>query len=203
MPMSQGNQLQYNQNQGYNQPSHSQQNQYGGYPSNGGPQLPPGWVQQWDQNSQRSYYLERSTGRSQWEPPANQHQGLQSPPYQGQDYNRQALSRDQSSYLNDQGYPPTQGRDYNQGPNNYDQAGPKQNPMSPPPVAVSHPGGPNYPIEAVENGEKKKSDSNLGAIAAAGAGGLLIGALAGAAMERHHIHHKGKSLRNILHVNWC
>ena len=34
-----------------------------------GPQLPPGWVAQWDQNSQRYYYLEQATGRTQWNPP--------------------------------------------------------------------------------------------------------------------------------------
>lgn len=37
----------------------------------GGPQLPPGWTAQWDQNSQRWYYLEQATGRTQWEPPAS------------------------------------------------------------------------------------------------------------------------------------
>jgi hypothetical protein len=33
------------------------------------PQLPPGWIQQWDANSQRYYYVEQATGRTQWEPP--------------------------------------------------------------------------------------------------------------------------------------
>ena len=32
--------------------------------------LPPGWIQQWDQNSQRYFYVEQATGRTQWEPPA-------------------------------------------------------------------------------------------------------------------------------------
>jgi hypothetical protein len=30
----------------------------------------PGWTQQWDQNSQRYYYLEQATGRTQWEAPS-------------------------------------------------------------------------------------------------------------------------------------
>lgn len=32
--------------------------------------LPPGWIQQWDQNSQRNFYVEQATGRTQWDPPA-------------------------------------------------------------------------------------------------------------------------------------
>jgi WW domain len=32
-----------------------------------------GWIQQWDQNSQRFYYLEQATGRTQWEPPSFPH----------------------------------------------------------------------------------------------------------------------------------
>lgn len=34
------------------------------------PALPPGWLAQWDQGSQRWYYLEQATGRTQWELPA-------------------------------------------------------------------------------------------------------------------------------------
>ena len=33
------------------------------------PQLPPGWIQQRDADSQRYYYVEQATGRTQWEPP--------------------------------------------------------------------------------------------------------------------------------------
>ena len=33
------------------------------------PPLPPGWEQVWDHNAQRYYYLERATGRTQWEFP--------------------------------------------------------------------------------------------------------------------------------------
>ncbi|KAF2189143.1 hypothetical protein K469DRAFT_58213 [Zopfia rhizophila CBS 207.26] len=31
--------------------------------------MPPGWITQWDQNSQRWYYVEQGTGRMQWDPP--------------------------------------------------------------------------------------------------------------------------------------
>lgn len=39
--------------------------------------MPPGWITQWDQNSQRWYYIEQATGRTQWDPP------VQSPAPQG------------------------------------------------------------------------------------------------------------------------
>jgi hypothetical protein len=39
--------------------------------------MPPGWLAQWDQNSQRWYYVDQSTGRTQWDPPAG------GPPPQG------------------------------------------------------------------------------------------------------------------------
>ncbi|KAJ4984939.1 WW domain-containing protein [Stagonosporopsis vannaccii] len=34
---------------------------------------PSGWSQHWDQGSQRYYYIEQATGRSQWEPPVQQY----------------------------------------------------------------------------------------------------------------------------------
>jgi hypothetical protein len=47
----------------------------GGYPgspaSQGGPSpAPQGWTQEYDPRSQRWYYIERATGRSQWQPPS-------------------------------------------------------------------------------------------------------------------------------------
>jgi len=41
------------------------------------PPMPPGWLAQWDQSSQRWYYVDQSTGRTQWDPPAG------APPPQG------------------------------------------------------------------------------------------------------------------------
>ncbi|KAL9629458.1 MAG: hypothetical protein Q9164_006871 [Protoblastenia rupestris] len=49
-----------------------------------GPPLPPGWIAQWDQNSQRNYYLEQATGRTQWEPPQASYGGP--PPPMGGGY---------------------------------------------------------------------------------------------------------------------
>jgi hypothetical protein len=43
---------------------------------------PQGWSQHWDQNAHRYYYIEQSTGRSQWEPPAHQGQAHHSSPPQ-------------------------------------------------------------------------------------------------------------------------
>ncbi|KAI9332657.1 hypothetical protein BDR26DRAFT_869096 [Obelidium mucronatum] len=34
------------------------------------PQLPPGWIAQWNQQYQRNFYVETATGKSQWEVPA-------------------------------------------------------------------------------------------------------------------------------------
>lgn len=51
----------------------------------------------------------------------------------------------------------------------------------PAPAGIAHPGGENYPHEAIKSGEKKKG-SNKGALLAAGAGGLVVGGLAGAAL---------------------
>lgn len=81
------------------------------------------------------------------------------------------------------GGPPGQGQSYppysQQGYNQYNQGYPQQHGY-PPPVGAAHPGGQNYPVEAIKSGEKKSS--NKGAMLAAGAGGLVVGGLAGAAL---------------------
>jgi hypothetical protein len=38
-------------------------------PSYGPPQLPPGWIAQWDGMSKKYYFVQLSTGQSQWETP--------------------------------------------------------------------------------------------------------------------------------------
>lgn len=60
-------QQQYNQPppQQYGQPYGGQQQQY---PANGPAPQPPRWIQQFDQASQRTYYVE-TTGRSEWDIP--------------------------------------------------------------------------------------------------------------------------------------
>lgn len=116
------------------------------------------------------------------------------PPTQGQNFTLQNYCQNQGNSQSDHGYTPTEGQNYNQQAYGYGQGNPQQNQGYPPPVAVAHPGGPNYPAEAVANGEKKKKDSHLGVLAA-GAGGLLVGGLAGAALSRrssHNSHNEGK-----------
>ena len=73
-PAPYGQQPQYGQQPPYSQPPSNYPNQQAPFqaqpPSNpGGPPLPPGWISQWDPNSQRYYFLEQATGRTQWEPP--------------------------------------------------------------------------------------------------------------------------------------
>jgi hypothetical protein len=73
-------QQQYGTPQAYGQQNQYNQQPYGSqhqppppqHPPSGGPppQLPPGWVMHWDGNSQRNYYVETATGRTQWEAPA-------------------------------------------------------------------------------------------------------------------------------------
>jgi hypothetical protein len=83
-----GQQPQYGQQGGYNQLSpYGAPQRYGQQPQYGQPQsqyppppppshlgsppaLPPGWTMQWDPSSQRNYYIETATGRTQWDAPA-------------------------------------------------------------------------------------------------------------------------------------
>ncbi|KAF1914207.1 hypothetical protein BDU57DRAFT_549431 [Ampelomyces quisqualis] len=82
------------QGQGYPQQAYPQQQPYGQGPPPVGPPapmgapppMPPGWVQQWDQNSQRWYYVEQATGRTQWDPPAHLPPGPYAPPPSGAPY---------------------------------------------------------------------------------------------------------------------
>ena len=150
------------------QPGHSPQpqHQYGGPPPPqahdgppaSGPQLPPGWLQQWDTNSQRYYYLEQATGRSQWEPPAmhgppgDQQRGYGVPPASMTSYGQHGHSA--------QGYPPPTGLAYS-------------------------------------GGEKK---SNKGGMLAAGAGGLALGGLAGAALAHDSDSDDGMYLLHAAHT---
>ncbi|KAL8950013.1 MAG: hypothetical protein Q9222_003922 [Ikaeria aurantiellina] len=117
-------------------PYQSQQPAYGAPPpmqSNpnptGGPPLPPGWIAQWDPNSQRYYFLEQATGRTQWEPPQQQHMGSQG------------------------GFPP---------------------------AAYGHEA--QHMVHGGSEKEKKEKKGDKGNMLAAGAGGLAVGALGGAAV---------------------
>ena len=157
-----GQQPQYN-----NQPSYGQQPQYGqsqAYgapppshaPSTGGPPLPPGWIAQWDQNSQRYYYLDQATGRTQWELPQAP-QGSYPPP---------GASKGS--------FPPAgapmgaPGYDTRGAPGGYYSQETKQ--------VVPNADGSGYKTTV----EKKEKKDGKGGMLAAGAGGLAVGAVGGA-----------------------
>lgn len=40
-------------------------------PTQAPPHLPPGWIAQWDSNSKKYYYVQLSTGVSQWDVPTD------------------------------------------------------------------------------------------------------------------------------------
>lgn len=115
-----------------------------------GPPLPPGWVAQFDQTSQRWYYIEQATGISRWEPPSN------NAPY-GQ-------------------YPPPQVPHYGGATGAYPQPDPYyggQNPGMAPPA-----GGGYYPQGQVKDPKSDKDDKKKMMMGAAG--GLAVGAVGGA-----------------------
>lgn len=43
----------------------------GSGPTFGPPNMPPGWIAQWDANSKKYYFVQLSTGVSQWETPTD------------------------------------------------------------------------------------------------------------------------------------
>lgn len=165
--------------QQYGQPSHDQQQhygqqqsygQFGSYPppppsqshTGGPPSLPPGWIMQWDANSQRNYYVEQATGKTQWDPPAHnqypppsQHGpgGYSSPPSHGAPYG--GGSHDGSRGYGDQ-------HQYNQG---YGGA---------PGYDPRHATGPYNPNMA---GHPQKKDNSTRNMLLAGGAGLAGGAL--------------------------
>jgi hypothetical protein len=76
------------------------------------PPMPPGWVQQWDQNSQRWYYLEQATGRTQWDPPLNLPPGPYAPPPTGAPYQAPVGHDERGLFGNTHGH---QGHNYTHG----------------------------------------------------------------------------------------
>jgi hypothetical protein len=105
------------QGQGYQSQGHPQQQPYGQAPTPVGPPapygapppMPPGWTQQWDQNSQRWFYIEQATGRTQWDPPAHLPPGPYAPPAAGAPYMPQQGHDERGLFGNTQGH---QGHDY-------------------------------------------------------------------------------------------
>ncbi|KAL6705940.1 hypothetical protein ACN47E_006219 [Coniothyrium glycines] len=73
------------------------------------PPMPPGWTQQWDQNSQRWFYVEQATGRTQWDPPAHLPPGPYAPPPAGAPYVAPGGHDERGLFGNTHGH---QGHDY-------------------------------------------------------------------------------------------
>ena len=157
----------YDQHQYNQQPQYGQHQSYGGSPpsnaptTTAGPTLPPGWTAQWDQNSQRWYYLEQATGRTQWDlpqpsqagyPPSGAPHGsfAPGPPIGGHGYDGHGQQGAQGGY-------------YSQETKHVHED--------------SHGGGHK---EIVEKKKKEEKSSGKGGMLAAGAGGLAVGAVGGA-----------------------
>jgi len=166
-----GEQQQYQQQPQYQQYP-PQQQQYpppSGPPAPYGapPPMPPGWHAQWDQNQNRWYYVEQSTGRSQWDPPVvignHPPQGPYGPPAGAPPGEAPyALNRGQSdSYYNGQSPMPPPPQQGEFGHNNHNGYSGGQ-------------GDSNY------GGAEKKESSGTGKLVAAGIGGAALGALGGA-----------------------
>ncbi|KAI4217888.1 MAG: hypothetical protein LQ349_008969 [Xanthoria aureola] len=145
-----GQQPQYGQSQAYGAPPPSHA------PSTGGPPLPPGWIAQWDQNSQRYYYLDQATGRTQWELPQPP-QGSYPPP-----------GAPQGSFPPAGAPMGAPGYDTRSAPGGYYSQETKQ--------VVPNADGSGYKATV----EKKEKKDGKGGMLAAGAGGLAVGAVGGA-----------------------
>lgn len=145
-----GQQPQYGQSQAYGAPPPSHA------PSTGGPPLPPGWIAQWDQNSQRYYYLDQATGRTQWELPQPS-QGSYPPP-----------GAPQGSFPPPGAPMGAPGYDTRSAPGGYYSQETKQ--------VVPNADGSGYK----QTVEKKEKKDGKGGMLAAGAGGLAVGAVGGA-----------------------
>lgn len=156
------------------------QHQYGAPPPPlshppGSPPCPPGWSPTWDQNSQRWYFTEHATGRTQWDPPnMGAVGGYGQPGYGGApNYASGHPGSEHDRGMGGGGY-------YGQGQGGYGQPG-----GYPPQPDYSHGGqqpmygaGPGAGYEATKDGKKeKKSGSNAMLY---GAGGLAAGAVGGA-----------------------
>jgi hypothetical protein len=107
------------QGQGYPPQGYPQHQPYGQAPTPVGPPapygapppMPPGWTQQWDQNSQRWFYIEQATGRTQWDPPSHLPPGPYAPPAAGAPYMPQQGYDERGLFGNTHGH---QGHDYTQ-----------------------------------------------------------------------------------------
>lgn len=171
---------------GYNSPPPHQQ-PYGAPPSGppGEPHLPPGWIKQWDHNSQRYYYVEQATGRTQWDapqgynyssPPPPSHGGYAPPPSGPGGYHDQSRGQASDFYNSYGGAQPAAGYP---NPQHQDNA--------------QHYYGDVAESEKKAEKKEKKEDHSTRNMLLAGAGGLAVGGLA--------MHAFGKSLPFRTHVS--
>ncbi|KAK3109781.1 hypothetical protein LTR53_016585 [Teratosphaeriaceae sp. CCFEE 6253] len=178
------------------QPHGHQQQSYGGethgfqpppppQASHGGPpSLPPGWIMEWDASSQRNYYVETATGKTQWDPPHSQSHyppppqqhgpgGYAAPPLAGVGpYGSHDSSRGAADHYADSQ------RQYNQG---YGGA-PGYNPH-----AAAGPYDPRM------GGHPEKKDNSTRNMVLAGGAGLAGGALLANAFDDDDEHHNSGS----------
>ncbi|KJX97009.1 hypothetical protein TI39_contig590g00002 [Zymoseptoria brevis] len=156
-----------------------QQQQYAPPPAGSHSQspLPPGWSTQFDQSSQRWYYIEQATGRTQWDVPVSHHAGYAAPPPPG-GYGQSGP-----------GYEASRGHEGSHGAGGfYNQYGSAMPPGAM--AAAGHAGGHDANaaqyyghVKAAEKDgekEKKKKDNGTRNMMLAGAGGLAVGGVAGA-----------------------
>ncbi|KAG9545061.1 hypothetical protein KCU79_g16679, partial [Aureobasidium melanogenum] len=183
----------------YGQPSPAPYGQHpppsGPPPPQAGGQLPPGWVQQFDQQSQRFFYVNQATGQTQWEMPQHpvpQNQYSSPPPPTGGAYGGYQPPQAQAQYGQPspapygQGPPPGQ---YGSAPPQGDQSRGQANSfydsyggaMPSVPPQGQHDTRANQYYGDVENKDKDKKKSNgYGSAIAGAAGGLAVGAIGGA-----------------------
>ncbi|KAL4936406.1 hypothetical protein BDV06DRAFT_93600 [Aspergillus oleicola] len=115
------------------------------------PPLPIGWIQEWEPSARRAFYIETSTGRTEWTLPEALTYGEGSRGG-GDYYAARPVPAPYHESRGPEGYPPP-GPEYGGG----------------------YGGGGEYPSE-----HKEKKDSDTGKLLAAGAAGLAIGGIGGA-----------------------
>ncbi|KAI9672325.1 MAG: hypothetical protein M1817_003347 [Caeruleum heppii] len=121
--------------------------------------LPPGWIKQWDSASQRFFYVDQSTGKTQWEPPTFSAHPPPSAP---------------GGYA-----PPSGAHDAPRGEASGYYSGAGHSPMPPGAPPSGNPYGQQLHPEQGDKAKKEK-DKGKGGMMAGAAGGLAVGAVGGA-----------------------
>ncbi|KAJ4286642.1 hypothetical protein N0V88_007932 [Collariella sp. IMI 366227] len=127
--------------------------------------IPSGWTPRWDDRYQRWYYVEDATGRSQWEAPGFDHSAYRAGPG-----GEESRGHGSTPY----GAPSPYG-----GPSPH--GGPS--PYGAPPAGYGSSGYDSHSGQYYDESrgkDKEKKSSGAGGMLLAGAGGLAVGAIAGA-----------------------